>query len=147
MCKLVFEVVNYIYIFYIWIICFTYFILYYIFICFYMNCNPIYHMIFGINKMKLYFFSFPIRKNRRAAHFAAHGLHGGNRVGCPWAAHGNFAMQIRLPPTSIYGNSGQVSGQLSRQSTASKYEKVGSLVGSGVGCPWEFIFDSHSRHL
>ena len=41
-------------------------------------------------------------------------------------------MQIRLPTTSIYGNS----GQLSRQPTTSKYEKVGSSVGSGVGCPW-----------
>ena len=53
-----------------------------------------------------------------------------------WAAelttHGNFAMQIRLPTTSIYGNSGQLSGQ----STTYKYEKVGSAVGSGVGCPW-----------
>ena len=37
-----------------------------------------------------------------------------------WAAHGNFAMQIRLPTTSIYGNSGQLSGQLSRQPIASK---------------------------
>ena len=48
-----------------------------------------------------------------------------------WAAHGNFAMQIRLPTTSMYGNS----GQLSKQPTNSKYEKVGSSVGSGVGCP------------
>ena len=58
----------------------------------------------------------PYGENRGAAHFAAHGLRVGNRVGCPWAAHGNFAMQIRLPTTSIYGNS----GQLSRQPTASK---------------------------
>ena len=57
-------------------------------------------------------------------------------VGCPWAAHGNFVMQIRLPTSSIYGNNGQLSGQLSRQPTASKYEKVGSSMGSGVGCPW-----------
>ena len=57
------------------------------------------------------------KKNRRAPHFAAHGLHVDNGVGCPWAAHGNFAMQIRLPTTSIYGNS----GQLSRQPTASLY--------------------------
>ena len=52
-----------------------------------------------------------------------------------WAANGNFTMQIRLPTTSIYGNSGQLSGQLSRQPTASKYEKVDSSVSSGVGCP------------
>ena len=35
----------------------------------------------------------------------------GSGVGCPWAAHGKFAMQIRLPTTSIYGNSVQLSGQ------------------------------------
>ena len=72
----------------------------------------------------------PYGKNREA------GLHVGNGVGCPWTAHGNFAMQIRLPTTSMYGNSGQLSGQLSGQPTNSKYEKVGSSVGSGVGCPW-----------
>ena len=55
-----------------------------------------------------------------------------NGGGCPWAAHGNVAMQIRMPTTSIYG---QLSGQLSMQPTTSKYEKVGSSVGSGVGCP------------
>ena len=33
-------------------------------------------------------------------------------MGCPWAARGNFAMQIRLPTTSIYGKSGQLNGQL-----------------------------------
>ena len=59
-----------------------------------------------------------------------------------WAAHGNFAMQIRLPTTSIYGNSGQLSGQ----PTTSKYEKVGSSVGSGVGCPWEFCHANKSAH-
>ena len=53
-------------------------------------------------------------------------------MGCPWAAHWNFAMQIRLFTTAIYGNSGQLSGQLCRQPTASKYEKV----GSGEGYPW-----------
>ena len=42
-------------------------------------------------------------------------------------------MQIRLPTTSIYGNSGQLSGQ----PTTSKCEKVGSAVGSGMGCPWD----------
>ena len=68
-------------------------------------------------------------KNRGAAHFAAHGLHVGNGVGCPWAAHGNFAMQIRLPTTSIDGNS----GQLSRQPTTSKYEKSGQLSGLPMG--------------
>ena len=48
-------------------------------------------------------------------------------MGCTWAtefaAHGNFAMQIRLPTTSIYGNS----GQLRRQPTASTNENVGIL--------------------
>ena len=48
-------------------------------------------------------------KNRGAAQFAAYGLHVGNGVGFPRAAHGNFAMQIRLPSTSIHGNSGQLS--------------------------------------
>ena len=37
----------------------------------------------------------------------------GSGVGCPCAAHGNFAMQIRLSTTAIYGYSGQLSGQLS----------------------------------
>ena len=63
-------------------------------------------------------------------------------IGCTWAtewaAHGNFAMQIRLPTTSIYGNSEQLSGQLSRQPTTSKYEKSGQLSGLPMGCPWEF---------
>ena len=66
----------------------------------------------------------------------------GRGVGCPWAAHGNFAMQIRLPTTSIYGNSGQLSGQ----PTTSKCEKVGSSVGSGVGCPWEFCHANKAAH-
>ena len=44
-----------------------------------------------------------LEKNGGAADFAAHGLH----VGCPWAARGVpmeliFAMEIRLPTTSIY---------------------------------------------
>ena len=81
--------------------------------------------------------STPIRKkNSGAADFAAYGLHVGNGMGCPFASHENFAMQIRLLTTSIYGNSGQLGGQLSRQPTASKYEKVGSIVGNGVGCEW-----------
>ena len=67
------------------------------------------------------------------------GQRSGLPMGRPWAAHGNFAMQIRLPTTSIYGNSGELSGQLSRQPTTSKYEKMGSSVGSGMGCPWEFF--------
>ena len=37
----------------------------------------------------------------------------GSGVGCPCAAHGNFAMQIRLPTTAITRYSGQLSGQLS----------------------------------
>ena len=36
-----------------------------------------------------------------------------------WAAHWNLAMQIRLPATSVYGNSGQRSWL-------------------PMGCPWEF---------
>ena len=62
----------------------------------------------------------------------------GSGVGCPWAAHGTFAMQIRLPTTSIYGNSGQLSGQ----PTTSKHEKSGQLSGQWSGlpmcCPLEF---------
>ena len=57
-------------------------------------------------------------------------------MGCTWAmewvAHGNFAMKIRLPTTSIYENS----GQLSRQQLLPNMKKVGSSVGSRVGCPW-----------
>ena len=99
-------------------------------------------------------------------------------MGCTWAtelaAHGNFAMQIRLPTTSVYGNSGQLSGQ----PTTSKYEKsgqlsgqwsgltmgilpfklgyplhvlpymetVGSSVGNGVGCPWELWHANRAAH-
>ena len=50
-------------------------------------------------------------------------------------SHGNFAMQIRLPTTSLYGNSGQFSGQLSRQPTTSKYEKSGHFSGQWSGLP------------
>ena len=75
-------------------------------------------------------------------------------LGCTWAsewaANGNFAMQIRLHTTSIYGNSGQLSGQLSRQPTTSKYEKSGQLSGqrSGLpmGCPWEFFHANKAAH-
>ena len=52
-------------------------------------------------------------------------------MGCTWATHGNFAMQIRLPTTSIYGNS----GQLSRRPTTSKYEKSGQLSGQRSWLP------------
>ena len=41
------------------------------------------------------------------------------------AAPGNFAMQIRMPTTSIYGYSGQFSGQLSKQPTTFKYANSG----------------------
>ena len=41
------------------------------------------------------------------------------------AAQGNFAMQIRMPTTFIYGYSGQFSGQLSRQPTTFKYGNSG----------------------
>ena len=71
-------------------------------------------------------------KNRGAAHFAARGLHVGNGVGCPWAAHGNFAMQTRQPTTSIYGNSGQLSGQRS---------------GLPMGCPWEICHANKAAPL
>ena len=85
-----------------------------------------------INKMEW----DPIRKkNRGAARFAARGLHVGNGVGCPWAVHGNFAMQIRLPTTSIYGNSGQLSGQLSGLPTTSIYGNSGQLSGQRSGLP------------
>ena len=48
-----------------------------------------------------------------------------------WAAHGNVAMQIRLPTTSIYGDSGQFSGQ----HTIFKYGKLGISAGSPLNCP------------
>ena len=49
----------------------------------------------------------PIQKNRETTHFVAHGLHLGNSVNCAWVASGNYAMQMRLPTTSINGNSMQ----------------------------------------
>ena len=59
-------------------------------------------------------------------------------VGCPW----EFCnVQIGLPATSIYGHSGYISGQ----PTTSKYDKVGTLVGSGVGCPWAAQDDNHAH--
>ena len=60
--------------------------------------------------------NIPYGKNKGVAHFTAHGLHVDNGVGCPWAAHGNFAMQIRLPLLPYM-------------------ETVGSSVGSLVGSP------------
>ena len=55
----------------------------------------------------------------------------GSGVGCPCAAHEDFAMQFRLHTTSIYGNSRQLSGQ----STTSNYEKSGQLSGHLSGLP------------
>ena len=55
----------------------------------------------------------------------------GNGVGCLWAAHGNLAMQIRLPTTSIYGKSGQPS----RLPTTSIYGNSGQLSGQRSGLP------------
>ena len=43
--------------------------------------------------------------NQGGVHFVTHGLHVSNGVGYTLTAHGNFAMQIRLPTTSKYGNS------------------------------------------
>ena len=93
-------------------------------------------------------FTNPYGKNRGAAHFAARGLHVGNGVGCPWAAHGNFAMQIliRLPTTSIYGNSGQLSrlpttsifgnsGQLSGQLSGQRFGLPMGILPCKLGCP------------
>ena len=76
----------------------------------------------------------------------------GSGVGCPWATHGNFAMQIRLPTTSIYGYSGQLSRQLSGQPTTFKYGYSGQFSGQPTELPtvkfkMEAIFDSHARHL
>ena len=51
----------------------------------------------------------------------------GSGVGCRWAAHGNFDMQIRLPTTSIYGNSGQP--------TTFKYENNGQFSGQPTDLP------------
>ena len=60
------------------------------------------------------------------------------------AAHGNFAMQIRLPTNSIYGDSGQ--------STTFKYGNSGQFRGQPTELPTikfkiEAIFDSHAKHL
>ena len=74
-------------------------------------------------------------KNRRVAHFAVNGLHVGNGVGCPWAAHWNFAMQIRLPTSSIYRNSGQLSAQLSGQPTTFKYGTSEQFSGQPTELP------------
>ena len=81
---------------------------------------------------------FPYGKNRGALHFVAHGQRNWLPVGCPW----NFAMRIRLPTTSIYGNSGQLSGQQSGLPMGILPCKLGcpllpymETVGSSVGCP------------
>ena len=81
--------------------------------------------------------SYPYGKNRGAAHFATHGLQVGNGVGCPWAAHGNFAMQIRLPTTSIHGNSGQPKnfGNSVGSPLLQKNGKSGQLSGQRSGLP------------
>ena len=57
----------------------------------------------------------------------------GSGVGCPSAAHWNFAMKIRLPTTYIYGDSWQLSGQLSGQPTTLKNGNSGQF--SSLGCP------------
>ena len=59
----------------------------------------------------------------------------GSGVGCPWAAHGNFAMQIILPTTSIYGYSGQLSVQLNGQPTTFKYGYSGQFSGQPTALP------------
>ena len=75
------------------------------------------------------------------SHFPYGKKQGSCQIRCPGAARGqqsglpNFALQIRLPTTSIYGNSGQLSGQLSRQPTTPKYEKSGQLSGQRSGLP------------
>ena len=61
-------------------------------------------------------------------------------------------MQIRLPTTYIYGDSGQLSGQLSGQPTTFKYGKSGQFSGQPTDLHsfkfnMEAIFDSHAGHL
>ena len=48
-----------------------------------------------------------------------------------WAAHGNVDKQMMLPTTSIYGNSGQFSGQ----PTTFKYGNSGHLSGQPTELP------------
>ena len=72
------------------------------------------------------------KRNWEASNLIAHVLQVGNGVGCTCAARVSFFMQIKLPNTSIYGNSGQSSGQ----STTYNYGKVSSSVGHGVCLPW-----------
>ena len=52
----------------------------------------------------------PMRRNASQATQKV-GSSVGSGVCCPLAADGNFARQISLPTTSLYGNSGQLSGQ------------------------------------
>ena len=85
------------------------------------------------------------KKNKGDANFVAEGLHMGNRIFCPWAASGDFAMQIRLPTTSISGNRMQLSGHWSGLQVGFlpckwgcpqlHMEMVGSSVGNSVGNP------------
>ena len=55
-----------------------------------------------------------------------------------WAAHGNFAMQIRLPTSSIYGNSGHLRGQLNglHMGIFCQLLHYTDFVGSFVGNSW-----------
>ena len=74
----------------------------------------------------------------------------GRGVGCSWVAHGNFAMQIRLSTTYIYGDSGQLSGQLSGQPTTFKYGNSGQFSGQPtdlrtIKFKMKAIFDSRAR--
>ena len=69
-----------------------------------------------------------------------------------WAAHGNFAMQIRLP-TTIYGDGGQLSMQQNGLPTGIFPCKLGcpllpymGTMGSGVGCLWELCHTNEAAH-
>ena len=70
----------------------------------------------------------------------------GSGVGCPWPAHGNFSMQIRLPTTSIYGNSGQLSGQPTTSNCEKSEQLSGQWSGLPMGCPWEFCHANKAAH-
>ena len=59
----------------------------------------------------------------------------GRGVDCPLAANVNFAMQIRLPTSSIYGDSGQLSGQRSGLPTTFKYGKSWQVSGQLTELP------------
>ena len=53
-----------------------------------------------------------------------------------WAAHGNFAMQIRLPITSIYGNSGQLSGPVGSPLLRTMKKWAVQWEVEWTSCPW-----------